>query len=196
MNTEEIVNNIYKEKAKNDSNSKDLSRGLDVLSKTVFGDVNRFVFELLQNADDSSIEEKKDIKVDFHILENYLIFSHDGAHFAENDVVGISSIGNRASEKDQSIEKTGYKGIGFKSVFGTSDYVHIVSGGFSFRFDKNHTAWNNDENYPWQVIPIWTEEPVEEVADWINTENVNTIIGIKNKKSISAIHKNHNGKKT
>ena len=185
MNTEEIVNNIYKEKAKNDSNSKDLSRGLDVLSKTVFGDVNRFVFELLQNADDSSIEEKKDIKVDFHILENYLIFSHDGAHFAENDVVGISSIGNRASEKDQSIEKTGYKGIGFKSVFGTSDYVHIVSGGFSFRFDKNHTAWNNDENYPWQVIPIWTEEPVEEVADWINTENVNTIIGIKNKKSIS-----------
>lgn len=57
-NAQEIGNRIYQEKIMNDSNSKDLARCLNVLSKTVFGDVNRLVFVLLQNADDSSIEKK------------------------------------------------------------------------------------------------------------------------------------------
>lgn len=184
MNSKEVVEKIYNEKAKCDSNSQDLARTLDVLSKTVFGNVNRFVFELLQNADDSSIGTETNIEVQFRILDNYLIFSHNGAHFTELDVLGISSIGNRSSQKDQSIEKTGYKGIGFKSVFGTSDYAHIVSSEYSFRFDKNHSEFNNGENYPWQVIPIWTEKPNEEVTPWLNLNHVNTIIQIKNREEI------------
>jgi sacsin len=145
----ELVDRIHKEKAKNDSNSRDLASTLNVLSKTVFGEVNRFIFELLQNADDSSSDENP-ISVEFQLLENYLVFSHDGKHFTEEDVMGISSIGSRISDKDKNIEKTGYKGIGFKSVFGTSDYAHIVSGGFSFRFDKNFEGYTDPEEYPWQ----------------------------------------------
>jgi hypothetical protein len=38
MNAKEIVDRIHEEKAKNDSNSKDLARTLNVLSKTVFDD--------------------------------------------------------------------------------------------------------------------------------------------------------------
>src|ERR1700710_2955076 len=102
MNAKEIVDRIHGEKAKNDSNSKDLARTLNVLSKTVFGDVNRFVFELLQNADDSSLGVDQDIDVEFHLLDNYLVFSHNGAHFTKEDVVGISGIGNKASKKDKS----------------------------------------------------------------------------------------------
>ena len=118
-----IVESIYQEKAKNDSNSRDLANSLNILSKTVFGDVNRFLFELLQNADDSSINGS-DNKVEFRLYDNHLLFSHTGKHFDSNDVHGISRVGSRNSNKNEDNEKTGYKGIGFKSVFGLS-LIHI-----------------------------------------------------------------------
>lgn len=179
----EFVDRIHDEKAKNDSNSMDLARTLNVLSKTVFGEVNRFVFELLQNADDSS-SGGHEISVNFQLLENYLIFSHDGKHFSPEDVQGISGIGSRASAKDRNKEKTGYKGIGFKSVFGSSDYAHIVSGGFSFRFDRNYEGFANPEEYPWQVVPIWTDQPDAEITKYVDKDRVNTIIGINNRENI------------
>jgi hypothetical protein len=179
----EFVDRIHDEKAKNDSNSMDLARTLNVLSKTVFGEVNRFVFELLQNADDSS-SGGHEISVNFQLLENYLIFSHDGKHFSPEDVQGISGIGSRASAKDRNKEKTGYKGIGFKSVFGSSDYAHIVSGGFSFRFDRNYEGFANPEEYPWQVVPIWTDQPDAEISEYVDKDRVNTIIGISNRENI------------
>ncbi len=184
MNQKDIVEKIYNEKAKDDSNSKDLARTLDVLSKTVFGEVNRFVFELLQNADDSSFDDNRLIDVEFKLLDNYLIFSHNGIHFNESDVMGISSVASKSSGKDQQKEKIGYKGIGFKSVFGSSDYVQIISGGFSFSFDKNHYKWDVPENYPWQVIPIWQDTEISEISEQYLIDRVNTIIGIKDSELI------------
>lgn len=178
-----FVDKIHQEKAKNDSNSRDLARTLNVLSKTVFGEVNRFVFELLQNADDSSANSET-VNVQFQLLDNYLIFSHNGKHFTDDDVEGISGIGNRVSKKDKNNEKTGYKGIGFKSVFGSSDYAHILSGGFSFRFDKNYDGFDGSEDYPWQVVPIWTNEPADEVNGKYSLEHVNTIIKVDNREII------------
>ncbi|QRQ59966.1 sacsin N-terminal ATP-binding-like domain-containing protein [Sphingobacterium multivorum] len=181
MNAKDLVEQIFEEKAKNDSNSRDLARLINTLSKTVFGHINRFVFELLQNADDASTGSDKQIDVSFRLLENYLVFSHSGAHFTESDVRGISGIGNKASEKDKSVEKTGYKGIGFKSVFGSSDYAHIISGDYSFRFDKRYEGYKNYEEYPWQVIPIWTNNPVDEVTTYCDPIRVNTIIAVSNR---------------
>ncbi|MGR3809078.1 DUF3883 domain-containing protein [Jiulongibacter sp. NS-SX5] len=179
-----IVESIYKEKAKNDSNSRDLANSLNILSKTVFGDVNRFLFELLQNADDSSIIGS-DNKVEFRLYDNYLLFSHTGKHFDSNDVHGISRVGSRDSSKNEDNEKTGYKGIGFKSVFGSSDCVQIVSNKFRFKFDKNHHAWGaKSATFPWQVIPIWYETLPEELNGRIDYEQVNTIISIENKELI------------
>ena len=179
-----IVESIYQEKAKNDSNSRDLANSLNILSKTVFGDVNRFLFELLQNADDSSINGS-DNKVEFRLYDNHLLFSHTGKHFDSNDVHGISRVGSRDSNKNEDNEKTGYKGIGFKSVFGSSDCVQIVSNKFRFKFDKNHHAWGAESaTFPWQVIPIWHETLPEELDGRIDSEQVNTIISIENKELI------------
>ena len=82
------------------------------------------------------------------------------------------------------ISRTGYKGIGFKSVFGTSDYAHIISGDFSFRFDRSHAAFDPVEEFPWQVVPIWTEEPVAEVKGLFDRNRVNTIIQVPNREVI------------
>jgi len=61
------------------------------------------------------------------------------------------------SEKGRNTEKTGYKGVGFKSVFCISSNVTIVSLPFCFRFHR--AFWNQTEGakYPWPVIPIWTD---------------------------------------
>lgn len=124
------------------------------------------------------------IDVKFQLLNEYLIFSHNGKHFSKEDVQGIAGIGNRASKKDKQKEKTGYKGIGFKSVFGSSDYAHILSGGFSFRFDKFYDGFENPDDYPWQVIPIWTERTVDEVKDYCDEKRVNTIIRVIDRTTI------------
>eukprot|EP01037_Dinobryon_pediforme_P010938 gene10938-11021_t len=42
------------------------------------------------------------------------------------------------STKISDTQKTGYKGIGFKSVFSDAQTVYINSGNFSFRFDKDY----------------------------------------------------------
>ena len=178
----EFIKKLYDEKAKNDSNSEDLANTLNILSKTVFGDINRFVFELLQNADDSpNPDSQAELNVTFHLFDNYLLFSHNGKHFDSSDAKGISRVGSRDSGKDKKMEKTGYKGIGFKSIFGTSNCVQIISNGYKFKFDKHHSLWNNDKSYPWQVIPIWSEEIPEELAPFIDFKNVNTIIKVTNK---------------
>lgn len=63
MEEKTFVTNLYNEKAKNDSNSRDLANSLNILSKTVFGDINRFIFELLQNADNATSASASNIQL-------------------------------------------------------------------------------------------------------------------------------------
>ena len=52
--------------------------------------------------------------------------------FTERDVRAICNLGASTKLATASI---GRKGIGFKSVFMVSDTPHILSAGFSFKFD-------------------------------------------------------------
>jgi hypothetical protein len=96
-----------------------------------------------------------------------------GKPFDEKDLQGLCGVNNGTKKKD--LDKTGYKGLGFKAVFGKSDKVIIYSNGVYFRFDasfqiKWNTQWGtNDQQtweqandrqfiYPWQINPIWTNE--------------------------------------
>ena len=53
MQEKAFVEGIYNESLRRDRISKGLANTLNILTKTVFGEANRFVFELLQNADDA-----------------------------------------------------------------------------------------------------------------------------------------------
>lgn len=187
MQEKAFIESIYNESLRKDRISKGLANTLNILTKTVFGEANRFVFELLQNADDAPKQKGvADVEVEFILLNKYLIFRHNGGHFTQADVNGISDIGSRESEKDKDGDKTGYKGIGFKSVFGTSDCVQIVSRNYSFRFDKNHEPWKDTQDHPWQVVPIWTESIPTETLPYVQRDYVNTIIQISDKGKVAA----------
>ena len=117
---------------------------------------DRFIYELLQNADDQP-EKGKTVSVILQLLKNHILFMHDGRAFDTDDVDSICSIGDSTKRKDK--EKIGYKGIGFKSVFSGSDTVIINSGNYSFAFDKYSPIYGeeNTDNIPWQLKPIWQE---------------------------------------
>jgi len=145
------------------------AESLKTLSVDLYTDSKRFVYELLQNADDSVISEKP-VKVGIRLFDDFLVVAHTGKPFDKRDLRGICGVSD--GTKKNSVEKTGYKGIGFKSVFGQSKKVIIYTNKEYFRFDSEYTFdWNNkwgdnqqvweEENerqflYPWQIIPIYT----------------------------------------
>jgi hypothetical protein len=110
----------------------------------------RFLYELLQNADDQPYEGEP-VDVTFTLLDHHLVLQHTGASFTDEDVLAISTTAQ--SVKRNRPEATGYKGIGFKSVFTAASPVYIQSPPYTFRFEK--PAVNADDT-PWQVQPIWT----------------------------------------
>lgn len=167
------------------------------LSTDLYTDSKRFIYELLQNADDSALPGNK-VKVWIKIFGNSLVLAHSGRGFNSRDVIGICNVNNGTKKEDSS--KTGYKGIGFKSVFGQSDKVTIFTDNEYFRFDASYPfnwIWNgtkeewearSDREFvnPWQIIPIYTEvegDILKSIDSYLNTINANvaTIIELNDK---------------
>lgn len=151
MTKKEFINKLMEKRSRYiDRDQEEMAASLlDTVSSDIYSEGQRFVFELIQNADDSSIVETNEVHFQFY--SGGVIVSHNGEAFTEEDIDALTSAGNSTKKNDST--KTGYKGIGFKSVFGMSNSVAIFSGGYQFRFDKSAF----DKKCPWQIIPIWTD---------------------------------------
>lgn len=182
MSLKEDIENLFKKNTgyAEPEHAINQAESLKSLSVDLYTDSKRFVYELLQNADDSVISGVS-VKVGIRIFDDFLVVAHTGKPFDKRDLRGICGVSDGTKKK--SVEKTGYKGIGFKAVFGQSEKVVIYSKGDYFRFDSNYafgwnTTWGYNQQiweidndrlfyYPWQIIPIYTER--EEVDEIINT---------------------------
>ncbi len=165
---------------------------ITALSVDLYTDTNRFIYELLQNADDSPCGTDT-VKVWIKMLNGELVVAHTGKRFDEKDIRGICNINNGTKKSD--LKKTGYKGIGFKSVFGQSNNVVIYSDGEYFRFDSSYdfgwkwestqAEWEKENNktfhYPWQIIPIYTDitEIGTEIRNFISEINASVATILK-----------------
>ncbi|KAH8124644.1 hypothetical protein LI328DRAFT_166990 [Trichoderma asperelloides] len=127
------------------------------LAKQIYGSGARFVFELLQNAEDNKFSKAtEDPYISFKVYENRLIVECNEDGFTERDLEAICAVGQ--STKSSSYGYIGAKGIGFKSVFIAAWKVHIQSGNFSFEFRHRR-----DDPGLGMVRPIWvpTDERLE-----------------------------------
>nr|MCU0393997.1 hypothetical protein [Thermoflexibacter sp.] len=187
MQNKQFINNLSQKRANYNDPEQAISQSnaLELLSKDIYTDSKRFIYELLQNADDAS-NNTNNLIIAIHFLHDYLIVAHNGEAFSEVDIESLSSTGD--GRKGTQTKKTGFKGIGFKSVFNYSNYVIIKSGNYCFRYDKQHwivnnhaNAWNKEKwgslqewqlerkkkeldptlKMPWQMLPIWTDLPDE-----------------------------------
>jgi hypothetical protein len=127
----------------------------------VYGSDARFVFELLQNADDNRFQRARaggDVPfVAFHAYSDRIVVECNEDGFTENDLSAICSVGK--STKSVSYGYIGAKGIGFKSVFIAAWKVFIQSGHFTFCFEHRR-----EEKNLGMVIPIW-QDAEEQLPD-------------------------------
>jgi hypothetical protein len=155
QNPKQVIQKIFNETGQSERDAENLANALTRLTGDLYTETERFIFELLQNADDIPNESRK-VEVVFVILKKHFLILHNGKPFDTTNVDAISSISK--STKANNSEQTGYKGIGFKSVFADSECVYINSGNFSFKFDKRDRRHTNIEKNPWQIKPIWIEK--------------------------------------
>ena len=87
-----------------------------------------------------------------------LIVESNERGFSLKDVEAICDTGK--SSKAGDTDTTGEKGLGFKSVFGIADCVHIQSGIWSFRFEHRR-----GEDGVGMITPIWTDAAADLPSD-------------------------------
>jgi hypothetical protein len=95
----------------------------EILSRRVYADPGHFLFELLQNAEDSGAGA-----LALYLDARQAAIWHDGAPFDARDLVGVLSIGQTTKGKDQ----IGFFGVGFKSVYEVCERPQVYSAPFHF----------------------------------------------------------------
>lgn len=136
----EFINNWFYKKGQSPGDAATIASQLELNQLELYTQTQRFFFELLQNADDMPIEGKS-VNVQLELLKDHFLFLHDGKIFDEKDVKSIADAAKSTKSKDKT--KTGYKGIGFKSVFTDSSVVYIKSNGYFFKFDKTDPVYKD-----------------------------------------------------
>lgn len=147
-----VIRNFYKFREPKANVS--LAGMLDEVGNNMYSSKSRMFFELLQNADDASA--KNNVRMKIQVLDKYLIIVHDGHAFDRLDFEAITSAANSAKKRNS--QKTGYKGIGFKSVFTHSFKVFIKTGGFNFVFDKFNPDFSTFDTFYTKVNRFNSEE--------------------------------------
>ncbi|KAF4462555.1 hypothetical protein FALBO_10629 [Fusarium albosuccineum] len=144
------------------------------LARNLYTSNARFVFELLQNADDNdystALSRGQDPYVSFEIRPDKVSIECNENGFTHENLRAICAIGK--SSKVGAAGYIGEKGIGFKSVFMAAWKVHIQSNDFSFSF----THRKGDSGLG-MVTPVW-EETEEALGDsltritlWLHTSD-------------------------
>lgn len=100
--------------------------GIRKIVEDLYPDSAHFIYELLQNAEDTGATEAQ-----FTLAKACLVFEHNGRPFEPKDIYAITDIGEGTKANDD--DKIGRFGVGFKAVFAYSESPHIWSPSFSFK---------------------------------------------------------------
>lgn len=143
------------------------------LVDNLYSKETRFLYELIQNAEDNSYSaatadgEKPFLA--FKLYPDRIIIDSNEDGFSKSNIRAICSVGN--STKKHSAGYIGEKGIGFKSVFKIAQKVHIHSGPFSFAF--SHTREDDDDGLG-MITPYY--EDAEELPVGVHTRMELTLL--------------------
>ena len=103
--------------------------GIRRLVEDLYPDSAHFIYELLQNAEDTGATEAA-----FFLTADRLVFEHNGRTFDEADIRAITDIGEGTKAEDD--ELIGRFGIGFKAVFAYTETPHIWSPSYAFKISE------------------------------------------------------------
>ncbi|KAF2810106.1 uncharacterized protein BDZ99DRAFT_442610 [Mytilinidion resinicola] len=122
-----------------------LGASTKALAANLYAKDTRFVYELIQNAEDNSYEvaknESKSPWLRFALDQDRIVIDSNEDGFSEANIRAICSIGESTKASIQGY--IGEKGIGFKSVFKVARKVHVQSGPYSFAFEYQRDGNDN-----------------------------------------------------
>ena len=164
--------------------------GIKRLLTDLYPDNAHFIYELLQNAEDTDATE-----VSFTLDTKKIEFKHNGMRlFSFDDVDGITSIG--VSTKLDDPTSIGKFGIGFKAVFAYTDTPEIHSGDYHFsihdlvvpetegieqrKMEKQETIFF----FPLNHSKKPAEKAVQEITDGLDALSDNTLLFLNNIRKI------------
>ncbi len=108
--------------------------GIRRLVEDLYPDRAHFIYELLQNAEDTGASE-----VRFTLRDESLEFEHNGRPFDIKDIYLITDIGKAVEAVDE--EKIGRFGVGFKAVFAYTEEPCVWSPTFNFKITDLVLPW-------------------------------------------------------
>ncbi|KAL2128696.1 hypothetical protein VTI74DRAFT_8833 [Chaetomium olivicolor] len=121
-----------------------LDRALDIISDELYQTPTRFLLELIQNADDNRYQNDVFPSLSLWLYERdgrqYFRTDCNEVGFTLSQIDALAGLGKSTKKVDRRSGQKGYigeKGIGFKSVFKVTDVVHVVSGNYQFKLDRN-----------------------------------------------------------
>ena len=103
--------------------------GIRRIVEELYPDSAHFIFELLQNAEDTEATE-----VSFELQSGCLSFEHNGRPFSEEDILSITDVGDGTKFND--VDTIGRFGVGFKAVFAYTESPRIWSPTYSFEINE------------------------------------------------------------
>lgn len=96
---------------------------------------SRFIYELLQNADDSEYDNNQgEPRVTISLYPDKVLIETNETGFTIANVKAICDTGESSKKSSAEDKSIGEKGYGFKSVFGVAYKARIQSGHWSFYF--------------------------------------------------------------
>ena len=163
-------------------------KGLRKIVEDIYPDSAHFIYELLQNAEDTRAS-----KVCFILFKDHLLFEHDGRPFNEDDIKAITNIGEGTGKED--VNRISRFGVGFKSVFAYTETPHIWSQDFSFKISEFVLPWEIEKNpslgektlfkFYFDNTSKLPPDAFEETRIGLEAISENTLLFISNIKSIS-----------
>ena len=154
-----MISKLYNKRKKLVEHMKENNYNASEIIANLYSDVSHFIYELLQNAEDSEATF-----INFELKEDSLIITHNGKLFNYNDVDAITTIG--FSTKKDDLNKIGKFGAGFKSVFAITNTPRIYSGDVSFEI--------KDYIVPETISKIELEENLTAIELLFNSQKINS----------------------
>ena len=171
-------------------NIEDYGKRLDQWARgfldNLYSDETHFVYELLQNAEDTEAT-----KVRFHLHDDYLTFEHNGRAFSERDVRAICGLGD--TDKDEDLTQIGRFGLGFKSVnaFTRTPEIHSESEHFVIRkyvqphaIVEQHSELGTLFRFPFNHGDKTKESSHNEIARRLKDLGIRTLLFLQHLQSV------------
>lgn len=128
------------------------------ISEQLYSSKYRFLYELVQNADDSLYSKlSKDDSAPylrFEVTPSTLIVETNEDGFTRANIEAICATGKSSKKILDTDSHIGEKGFGFKSVFSVADHVQVQSGLWSFCFTHRKSQDGLGMVTPLEATPV------------------------------------------